>query len=118
RTTQAKSADPNGRIATLSRHVTRTRHRSPAPTPLALAAAFDYSTANAAAASASRSRYWSLPTLTATPRIVPTVNLPGDLYSWLTLSPLSHPTHRPSPESVNFPACVRIGPSATTLSLT
>ena len=53
--------------------------------------------ARAPAASRSRSRYGSSLTSTATPRIVPPVNGAGFSYCWLTLSPLSKPTHSPSP---------------------
>src|SRR5262249_45852281 len=76
------------------------------------------SRANAPAASASRSRYDSSLTSIPTPRMVPPLKAPGALYSWLTLSPLSRPMQRPSPESVNLPTCARIGPVATTLSST
>ena len=34
---------------------------------------------------------------------MPPLNVPGDLYAWLTASPLSRPTHSPSPDSVNLP---------------
>ncbi|MGA7372442.1 MAG: hypothetical protein WBW37_07470, partial [Methyloceanibacter sp.] len=41
------------------------------------------------------------------------MNSPGDLYSSLTASPLSRPMQRPSPNSLNFPACDLISPCAT-----
>ena len=42
----------------------------------------------------------------------------GFVYCRLTVSALSNPTQSPSPQSVNLPICVRIGPSATTWSST
>lgn len=66
-----------------------------------------YSTANNAAASISRSRYCSLLTSTATPSSLPPVNGNGLAYWRLTVSELSKPTHRPSPQSVNLPIWVR-----------
>ena len=54
-------------------------------------------------------------TVTPTPCIVPPLNVPGVLYSLLTASPLSDPTHSPSPDRVNLPGWVFIGPSATAL---
>ena len=39
-------------------------------------------------------------------------------YWRLTGSALSHPTQRPSPHSVNFPTCARMGPEATARSST
>ena len=44
---------------------------------------------------------------------MPPLNSPGDLYSSLTASPLSRPMQRPSPNSVNLPACDLISPCAT-----
>src|SRR5262249_7875427 len=64
-------------------------------------------------ASFSRSRYSVFSTVTPTPNIVPPLNFPGALYSLLTASPLSKPTHRPSPLNVNLPGWVFIGPCAT-----
>jgi hypothetical protein len=77
------------------------------------------STAIAAAISLSRSRYRAFSTDTSTNWMVPPVNLPCDseVYSAVTASALSRPMHNPSPQSVNFPTWVRIGPSATSLSL-
>src|SRR5262245_43879198 len=65
-------------------------------------------------ASCSRSRYCVFSTVTPATRMVPPLNVPGVLYSWLTASPLSKPTQRPSPLRVNLAGCVFIGPSATT----
>jgi hypothetical protein len=64
-----------------------------------------YSRAIIAAASRSRSTYGAPLTSTATRLIVPPVNTwgcaPG--YSPVTGSPLSRPTHRPSPAIMNLP---------------
>ena len=40
-------------------------------------------------ASFSRSRYWAFSTVTPAKSILPPLNVPGVLYSWLTASPLS-----------------------------
>src|SRR5262249_51883537 len=69
-------------------------------------------------ASASRSKYCFFSTVTPTNCIVPPLNVPGVLYCSLTASPLSKPTQSPSPDNVNFPSCVFIGPCATILSFT
>ena len=71
-----------------------------------------------AAACFSRSTYWSSPTLTSTWTIVPPLNRAGDVYSFDTASAEWRPTQRPSPQSVNWASCVRIGPVATASSST
>ena len=53
-------------------------------------------------ASASKSIYGLPSTVTPTKSSLPLLNLLGDGYKLLTASPLSQPTHKPSPDNVNL----------------